>query len=110
MWLSCRERAAAKRIEQWAAVWQSAEGRTVGATEHTVQRFRQLVVCASRLAATVRWARLPPLPSPPHHVSPPRLSLHLWPALIRLGRADGSQHGAARESILRAWNHAPAVD
>ncbi len=49
-----REVAAAARIEQWTMVWQSAEGRTVGATEQTVDYFRHLVIRTSRLAAAVK--------------------------------------------------------
>ena len=50
----CRDVEAAQRTERWEAIWQSAEGHTVGATAAAVARFNALVSRACQLGASLR--------------------------------------------------------
>lgn len=52
----CRDAEAAQRTERWEAIWQSAEGHTVGATAASVARFNALVSRACQLGASLRCA------------------------------------------------------
>ena len=52
----CRDAEAVQRIERWEAIWQSAEGHTIGATAAAVARFNALVSRACQLGAGLRCA------------------------------------------------------